>query len=92
MTQEQYNLNRDMFAHQEIVRRRRIDNDEQIRLFQATRVTTVNPTLWTRVKMFGAAVKLILIESWRADPIGVVVVSILSTLVTIIGIAKLFGA
>jgi len=92
MTQEQYNLNRDMFAHQEIVRRRRIDNDEQIRLFQATRVTTVNPTLWTRVKMFGAAVKLILIESWREDPIVVFVVSILSTLVTIIGIAKLFGA
>jgi hypothetical protein len=91
MTQEQYNLSRDMFAHQEIVRRRRIDNDEQIRLFQATRVTTVNPTLWTRVKMFGAAVKLILIESWRVEPIGVVVVSILSTLVTIIGIAKLFG-
>ena len=91
MTQEQYNLNRDMFAHQEIVRRRRIDNDEQIRLFQATRVTTVNPTLWTRVKMFGAAVKLILIESWREDPIVVFVVSILSTLVTIIGIAKILS-
>ena len=91
MFQEQYNLNRDMFAHQEIVRRRRIDNDEQIRLFQATRVTTVNPTLWTRVKMFGAAVKLILIESWREDPIVVFVVSILSTLVTIIGIAKILS-
>jgi hypothetical protein len=58
MSQEQYNLNRDMFAHQEIVRRRRIDNDERIRLFQATTTVTVNPTLWTKVKIFGTKVKL----------------------------------
>ena len=31
ITQEQYNLNRDMFAQQEIVRRRRIETDNQIR-------------------------------------------------------------
>jgi hypothetical protein len=58
MSQDQYNLNRDMFAHQEIVRRRRIDNDERIRLFQATTTVTVNPTLWTKVKVFGTKVKL----------------------------------
>ena len=34
ITQQQYNLNRDMFAQQEIVRRRRIDTDNQIRLYQ----------------------------------------------------------
>jgi hypothetical protein len=92
MTQEQYNLNRDMFAHQEIVRRRQIDNDERIRLFHATTTVTVNPTLWTKIKIFGAAVKLILIESWRSDPIGVIVVTLLSSVVTFIGIMKLFGA
>jgi len=92
MTQEHYNLNRDMFAHQEIVRRRQIDNDERIRLFQATTTVTVNPTLWTKIKIFGAAVKLILIESWRSDPIGVIVVTLLSSVVTFIGIMKLFGA
>ena len=58
-------------------------NDNPIRLFQATRVTTVNPKFWTKVK-------IVLQESWRMEPIGVVVVSILLTLVTIIGIAKLF--
>jgi hypothetical protein len=65
---------------------------QQFRLFQATTTITVNPTLWTKVKIFGTGVKLVLKESWKADPIGVVVVSILTTLVTIIGIAKLLGA
>jgi hypothetical protein len=66
--------------------------DEQIRLFQATSTITVNPTPWTRVKMFGAAVKLILIESWRADPFGVIFVTLLTCLITFIGIIKLFGS
>jgi len=66
-------------------------NDNPIRLFQATRVTTVNPTLWTKVKIFGTRVKMVLIETWKFEPIGVVVVSILATLVTFIGIMKLFG-
>ena len=77
ITQEQYNLNRDMLAESERLR-------NQIRLFQATRVTTVNPKWWTRVK-------IVLQESWRFEPIGVVVVSILLTLVTIIGIAKILS-
>jgi len=91
MSQEQYNLNRDMFAHQEMVRRQRIDNDEQIRLFQATRVTTVNPTLWTKIKIFGTGVKLVLKATWRSDPMGVIVMTLLSSIVTFIGIMKLFG-
>jgi hypothetical protein len=92
ISQEQYNLNRDMFAQQEIVRRRQIDNDEQIRLFQATTTITVNPTLWTKVKMFGTGVKLVLKATWKSDPIGVIVVTLLSSVVTFIGIMKLFGA
>jgi len=90
ITQEQYNLNRDMFAQQEIIRRQRIDNDNQIRLFQATTVTTVNPTLWTKVKIFGTGVKLVLKETWRSDPIGVIVVTMLMCIVSFIGIVKLF--
>jgi hypothetical protein len=72
----------------------RLDRDvnEQIRLFQATTVTTVNPTLWTKVKIFGTRVKLVLIETWKLEPIGVVVITLLTTIITFIGIAKLFGA
>jgi hypothetical protein len=92
MSQEQYNLNRDMFAQQEIVRRRRIDTDNQIRLFQTTTTVTVNPTPWTKVKIFGTRVKLVLIETWKLEPIGVVVVTLLVSVVTFIGVMKLFGA
>jgi hypothetical protein len=82
---------------QELISRERVlqgirEHDEQIRLFQTTTTITVNPTPWTRVKMFGAAVKLILIESWRADPFGVIFVTLLTCLITFIGIMKLFGA
>lgn len=82
---------------QELMSRERMvehsrQTDEQIRLFQATTTITVNPTLWTRVKMFGAAIKLILIESWGADPFGVIFVTCLTSVVTFIGIMKLFGA
>jgi len=92
ITQEQYNLNRDMFAEHERERRQRIDNDNQIRLFQATTTVTVNPTLWTKIKIFGTRVKLVLIETWKLEPIGVVVMTLLVSVVTFIGIAKLFGA
>lgn len=72
----------------------RLDRDvnEQIRLFQATTTVTVNPTPWTKVKIFGTRVKLVLIETWKLEPIGVVVVTLLVSVVTFIGIAKLFGA
>jgi len=66
-------------------------NDNPLRLFQSTRTVTVNPTLWTKVKIFGTRVKMVLIETWKFEPIGVVVVSILATLVTIIGIAKILS-
>jgi hypothetical protein len=68
------------------------DVDEQIRLFQATTTITVNPTLWTKVKIFGTRVKLVLIETWKLEPIGVVVMTLLVSVVTFIGVMKLFGA
>jgi len=97
ISHEQYMRNRDMLIEQERIRRLGMINhsretDERIRLFQATTTITLNPTLWTKVKIFGTRVKLVLIETWRAEPIGVVFVSALTTIVTIIGIAKLFGA
>ena len=97
MSHEQYLLNRDMLIEQERIRRLEMINhsretDNQIRLFQATRVTTVNPTFKTKVKIFGTQVKLLFSETWRSDPIGVVVVTLLASIVTFIGIMKLFGA
>jgi hypothetical protein len=73
--------------HQDIMRRInevRDLNDNPIRLFQTTSVTTVNPKWWMKIK-------IVLQESWRFEPIGVVVVSILLTMVTIIGIAKILS-
>ena len=97
ISQEQYNLNRDMLIEQERIRRlgminHSMETDNQIRLFQATTTVTVNPTPWTKVKIFGTRVKLVLIETWKLEPIGVVVMTLLVSVVTFIGIAKLFGA
>ena len=85
ISQEQYNLNRDMFAQQERVRRQRIDTDNQIRLYQATKITTMNPKWWMKIKIAFQ-------ETWLSDPVGVVVITTLATIVTFIGIMKLFGA
>ena len=83
ITQQQWNLNRDSAAEQG-ERLHRDLNDNLIRLFQATTVTTVNPKWWMKVK-------IVLQETWRMEPVGVVVVSILLTMVTIIGIAKILS-
>ena len=91
---EQYFYDRNL-RHDRLTEERRADvtrwinegrdlNDNPIRLFQSTRVTTVNPKFWTKVK-------IVLQESWRMEPIGVFVVSILLTMVTIIGIAKILS-
>ena len=66
--------------------------EQQLRLFQATSTITVNPTLWTKVKIFGTGVKLVLKETWKSDPIGVIVVTLLMCVISFIGIMKLFGA
>jgi hypothetical protein len=79
---EQYFIERGF--HQEDLTEQRDLNDNPIRLFQTTTVTTVNPKWWMKVK-------IVLQESWRFEPIGVVVVSILLTMVTIIGIAKILS-
>jgi len=97
ISQGQYNLNRDMLIEQERIRRlgminHSMETDNQIRLFQATTTVSVNPTPWTKVKIFGTRVKLVLIETWKLEPIGVVVMTLLVSVVTFIGVMKLFGA
>ena len=66
--------------------------EQQLRLFQTTTTITVNPTLWTKIKIFGTNVKLVLKENWKSDPMGVIVMTCLVSVVTFIGIMKLFGA
>jgi hypothetical protein len=68
-----------------------INTDNQRGFFQPITVTKVNPTLWTKVKMFGTGVKLVLKSTWRSDPFGVTYVSVLATLITIIVIAKILS-
>ena len=92
MSQELYNLNRDMFAEHERVRRRRIDTDNQIRLFQATTVTTVNPKWWMKVKMFYQKFKYNSVIETNSEAL---IIFLITTSITIgVGfiIAKIFGA
>jgi hypothetical protein len=76
--------------HQDILRRLQITNeardlnDNPIRLFQTASVTTVKETFWTKFKD-------VMRESWRVEPVAVVVASVLTTLVVTVGIAKLIG-
>jgi hypothetical protein len=63
--------------------RLRHPNDPE-RFSQTTSVTTVKETFWTKFKD-------VMRESWRAEPVGVVVASVLTTLIVIVGIAKLLG-
>ena len=88
ISHEQYMRNRDMMIEQERIRRlvtvnHSRETDNQIRLYQATRVTTVNPKWWMKIKIAFQ-------ETWLTDPIGVVVITLLASVVTFIGIAKLF--
>lgn len=63
----------------------------RIRLFQATEVVTVNPTPWTKFKIFGTRVKLFFKEIWRQEPIGLFFVLLLMCVISFIGIMKLLG-
>lgn len=90
ISHEQYMRNRDILIEQERIRRLAMINhsretDNQIRLYQATRVTTVNPKWWMKIK-------IVLQETWLSDPVGMVVMTLLVSVVTFIGILKLFGA
>ena len=97
ISQEQYNLNRDMLATEQSVRfaqqrresrmleLREIEENANRVFFPRTTVTTVNPKWWMKIKIAFQ-------ETWLSDPIGVVVMTLLVSLVTFIGIMRLFGA
>ena len=90
ISHQQYMRNRDILIEQERIRRLAMINhsretDSQIRLYHATRVTTVNPKWWMKIK-------IALQETWLSDPVGMVVMTLLVSVVTFIGIMKLFGA
>jgi hypothetical protein len=87
MTQEQYNLNRDMLAAQERFRRRLIDTDNQIRLFQATTVTTVNPNWRTKIKMGLQELSIF----FKSSPYGIMFLWASSTIVAILILSKILS-
>ena len=87
VSQEQYNLNRDMFAEHERVRRRRMDNDNQIRLYQATRVTTVNPNWRTKIKMGLQELSIF----FKSSPYGIMILWATSTIGAILILSKILS-
>ena len=93
MSHEQYMLNRDRLMLEETIRRQQMvehvrGEDTALRLFQATTVTTVNPTPWTKVKMFGTKVKLFFKSLWLQEPVGVTFVTGLLLLLFLLIISK----
>ena len=66
--------------------------EQQLRLFQATTTVTVNPTIWTNIKIFGTRFKLVLKECWQREPIGLIFCTTLLFIVMFIFFMKLFGA
>ena len=87
VSQQQYNLNRDMFAQQEIVRRQQIETDNQIRLYQATRVTTVNPKWWMKIKMGLQELSIF----FKSSPYGIMFLWASSTIGAILILSKILS-
>ena len=80
ISHQQYMRNRDILIEQERIRRLAMINhsretDSQIRLYHATRVTTVNPKWWMKIKMFFQTISLYWDQIW-----GII---ILATIVTV---------
>ena len=65
--------------------------EQQLRLFQATTTLTVNPSLWSKVKIFGTRVKLFFKECFQQEPVGLIVATVLLFVVMFIFFMKLFG-
>jgi hypothetical protein len=62
-------------------------NDNPIRLFQATTVTTVNPKWWMKVKMFFQNLSL-----YSDQVAGIAVIATIITFIVILVISKLLNA
>jgi hypothetical protein len=78
--------------HQDILRRLQMTNnlrdlnDNPIRLFQTTSVTTVNPKWWMKIKMFFQE------ANFNGEILGIIFIAGSLTIGVIFGIAKLLNA
>jgi len=79
--------------HQDILRRLQMTNDSRdlndnpIRLFQTTSVTTVKPKWWMKVKMFFQNLLL-----YSDQVVGIAVIATIITFIVILVISKLLNA
>jgi hypothetical protein len=92
ITHEQYMLNRDMLIIEERIRRELMVNhsretDNQIRLYQATRVTTVNPNWRTKIKMGLQELSIF----FKSSPYGIMFLWASSTIVAILILSKILS-
>jgi hypothetical protein len=75
--------------HRDIIRRineQRDLNDNPIRLFQTTSVTTVNPKWWMKIKMFFQE------ANFNGEILGIIFIAGSLTIATILTISKLLNA
>jgi len=86
ITQEQYMRNRDAAAEQG-ERLRRDLNDNPIRLFQTTRVTTVNPKWWMKIKMGIQGLSIF----FKSSPYGIMFIWASSTIGVILILSKILN-
>jgi hypothetical protein len=75
--------------HQDILRRiseQRDLNDNPIRLFQTTSVTTINPKWWMKIKMFFQE------ANFNGEIVGIIFIASSLTIAAILTISKLLNA
>jgi hypothetical protein len=86
ITQQQWNLNRDAAAEQG-ERLHRDLNDNPIRLFQSTRVTTLNPKWRTKIKMVFQEMSIF----FKSSPYGIMFIWASSTIGIILILSKILN-
>ena len=96
IVQEQYMRNRDMLIEQERVRRLEMlnhirESENQIRLFQTTTVTTVNPKWWMKIKMFFQKIKIDAVIETHSEAMGIFFIAVTVTFIFGLMIAKVLN-
>jgi hypothetical protein len=86
ITQQQWNLNRDAAAEQG-ERLHRDLNDNPIRLFQTTTVTTLNPKWRTKIKMVFQEMSIF----FKSSPYGIMFIWASSTIGVILILSKILN-
>jgi hypothetical protein len=65
--------------------------DNQIKLYQATRVTTVNPKWWMKIKMFLQKIKINAVIETHSEAIGIFFIAVTVTFIFGLMIAKVLN-